>query len=276
MKTHLILLFVILFFISLSCDNKDELKLLPVEMISPISGATGQSLNAILEWEDPNTPGTYTYDILLGKTSENLLVVDTMATYNNGPENPKYECKALDMSTKYFGKIRVRKDGKSQESEIFEFTTTDRLTTFSFQDRIIMVYPTSYHYQYPDSLTGYTQLSPSGAISWTDGYSNTQALMADFETYPLDGFHINAKYCDDLNAYGYSDWYLPAIEELDSVLRKHVWLYSFEKKYWSSTEVPTYPIFAYFIDYANPEDTILTYQTQNKLHADYCICIRSE
>jgi hypothetical protein len=276
MKAQLILLFGILFFCSLSCDNKDELKLLPVELISPVSGATEQPLNAILAWEDPNTPGNYTYDILLGKTAENLQLVDTMVAYSNDPDYLKYECKALDKSTKYYGKVRVRKDGKSQESEIFEFTTTDRLTSFPFQDRTVMVYPTAYRYEYPDSLIQYSQLVPSGALSWTDGSVNTQSLLADFETYPLDGFHINAKYCSDLNAYGYTDWYLPAIEELDSVLRKHFWLYSHTKEYWSSTEDQTYPMFAYYSTYTNPEDTRLTYQTQNKSHGDYCFCVRSE
>ena len=276
MKNPLILLYGVLLFGIFSCDNKDEFKLVPVELISPISGAIEQSLNAILEWEDRNTPGNYTYDILLGKTSENLQVVDTMVTYNDGPENPKYECKALDKNTKYFGKIRVRKDGRSQESEIIEFTTTDRLTTFSFQDRTVMVYPTAYRYEYPDSLTQYIQLVLSGAVSWTDGAANTQALMADLETYPMDGFHLNAKYCNDLNAYGYSDWYLPAIVELDSVLRNHVWLYTHLKTYWSSTEYQSDAMFGYIIDYSRPETTEIIYQTQNKYRGDYCFCIRSE
>lgn len=275
MKNPLILLYGVLLFGIFACDNKDEFKLLPVELISPLSGETEQPLNAILEWEDPNPSGNYIYDILLGKTVEDLQVVDTIVAFNNCPENPKYECKALDKKTKYYGKIRVRNKGQIRDSELFEFTTTNKLTSFPFQNRTIMVYPTAYQYEYIDSLTQYSQLVPSGAFSWTNGYMNTQALIVDFETYPLEGFYLAAKYCHELNAYDYSDWYLPAIEELDSVLRNHAWLYTQIKSYWSSTENETYPTFAYYINYGGPGSNI-SYQTQNKYNGFCCYCIRSE
>lgn len=52
----------------------------------------------------------------------------------------------------------------------------------------------------------------SGSDSKWDGKQNTADLISD-------GGHPAAEFCDDLNINGYSDWYLPAADELELIYR---------------------------------------------------------
>ncbi len=70
----------------------------------------------------------------------------------------------------------------------------------------------------------------NGAESDSNGYANTQAIVAEIDT--------GAAYlCDTLTAYGYNDWYLPAKVELDSLYQNRNAIGDFiADDYWSSTE----------------------------------------
>jgi hypothetical protein len=65
-----------------------------------------------------------------------------------------------------------------------------------------------------DDLTwgGYGKVV-AGADSTWDGKQNTIDLIADSETHPA------ASFCDNLTIGGYSDWYLPAPDELELLYR---------------------------------------------------------
>lgn len=59
-----------------------------------------------------------------------------------------------------------------------------------------------------------SQTLTDGAMSFNDGWSNTKQLIdEDAELYPA------AKYCSSLNSGGYSDWYLPSMDELELCYR---------------------------------------------------------
>jgi len=90
-----------------------------------------------------------------------------------------------------------------------------------------------------------------GARSWTDGESNTNAIVAQLGNN--GGISYAAKVCYDLVAYGHNDWYLPSIRELDAIdnqsylipgygidsvntLNVGVLPYPLGYTYWSSTE----------------------------------------
>ena len=72
----------------------------------------------------------------------------------------------------------------------------------------------------------------SSAYSRNNGKGNTLDLV-------LRGDHPAAEYCYNLDINGYTDWYLPAIEEFHILCENNEYLpkeESFDKYYWSSTE----------------------------------------
>lgn len=78
----------------------------------------------------------------------------------------------------------------------------------------------------------YGSLVATNATSTTDGNYNTDLITA---VHGL-GFYA-AKVCADVNYFGYNDWYLPAIDELEAVLINKDNLGFFPSSaYWSSTE----------------------------------------
>jgi hypothetical protein len=73
------------------------------------------------------------------------------------------------------------------------------------------------------------------AVNENDGQINTEKIVNK-----LGPGYYAAYLCDTLNAYGYEDWYLPAINELEAIIPKKNTLYGFKPAYyWSSTEIIT-------------------------------------
>jgi len=75
-----------------------------------------------------------------------------------------------------------------------------------------------------------------GADSLTDGYQNTLDMIADSEDHPA------ANFCVALTIGGFSDWYLPAKDELNLMYTNYLVLEtagagSFIDHYWSSSEI---------------------------------------
>jgi hypothetical protein len=73
----------------------------------------------------------------------------------------------------------------------------------------------------------------SGAFSNSDGKANTSAIISGCTSHP-----IAASICDSLTLNGYSDWYLPSINELNYLYAQKNIVGGFSTyRYWSSTEV---------------------------------------
>lgn len=53
-----------------------------------------------------------------------------------------------------------------------------------------------------------TQTLTSGTESDSDGYANTLAMAVDIDAHPA------AKHCVDYSGGGFSDWYMPSIDEM--------------------------------------------------------------
>lgn len=77
----------------------------------------------------------------------------------------------------------------------------------------------------------------TGATSEENGVTNTAAIVA------ASGSHPAGEFCAGLSLNGYSDWYLPALGELQLILGNNARLPSAEQfgpssstRYWSSTE----------------------------------------
>jgi hypothetical protein len=81
---------------------------------------------------------------------------------------------------------------------------------------------------------GYTQVGESVRHA-DNGTSNTKAIIKAVGSN--EGKVYAASVCDSITAHGYSDWYLPAIEELKAIHQnlKAVGLGT-SNTYWSSTE----------------------------------------
>lgn len=73
----------------------------------------------------------------------------------------------------------------------------------------------------------------TGAVSTTDGKTNTATIVA------ADSTAAAAKFCHNMNYAGYSDWFLPARDEFDSVLYSNTTAiggFPGTGEYWTSTE----------------------------------------
>ncbi|WPP51575.1 DUF1566 domain-containing protein [Catalinimonas niigatensis] len=260
-----------------SCQEEEEIVKYPVELITPMEGATDQPLDVMLEWQNPNTNypivDTYHYDVYLGTSRDDLQLI--ASDLGSDLVGSTFECSALELNTEYFWKIQIKANGEAKDSPLGKFTTTDRLPTLGYQNSILIVYPADYVYESQDSGTYQVSLQPSGATSWTDGQANTEVLMKDFEKYSSGGLYIVAKFCDSLQAYGYDDWYLPSIVELDSLASNHLLSKKERNMYWSSTEDEQQLFSAYAL---KVDGNSSSYYSLNKYsESEYnCRCIRKD
>lgn len=92
---------------------------------------------------------------------------------------------------------------------------------------------------------GNTDQTTTGATSMTDGAANTEILVTADSDGVVAGVqpHEAAIYCNDLTAHGYSDWYLPAADELNLFWNNGTPIANVNESgstsdgwYWSSTE----------------------------------------
>lgn len=82
-------------------------------------------------------------------------------------------------------------------------------------------------------ITALPNLSSQNALNDFNGESNTDAIVKQLGTNY--GILYGAKYCADMVAFGYDDWYLPALGELVE-MRKQLGDKMGSGYHWSSTE----------------------------------------
>ena len=106
--------------------------------------------------------------------------------------------------------------------------------------------------------------SISGATSTSNGKANTAAIVAGCSTRP-----IAASICNSLTLNGYTDWYLPAKNELNYLYQKKNLVGGFSNSYyWSSSESNAHTA---WLQYFNDGYQL----TNNKGSGYYVRCIRS-
>lgn len=136
--------------------------------------------------------------------------------------------------------------------------TTDELYGFSFQGSTI--------WGYPEDNMAYAVWGPQqtvGAVSSTNGQGNTQTIAA----FPGSS---GPKTCNSLSAFGHSNWYLPAIDELVALYEnQELWgnFYNPIGIYWSSTEFSATE--GYAVDFSSGEILTLPKNSQSG-----CRCVR--
>ena len=102
----------------------------------------------------------------------------------------------------------------------------------------IWVHPDDNSAQWGGYGTNITQ--GNGAASNSNGAANTIAIVEQ-----LGSGSYAADYCASLTDYGYSDWYLPSIDELTSMHSLGILI----EFYWSSTENNNNEAKGYYFDF---------------------------
>lgn len=91
---------------------------------------------------------------------------------------------------------------------------------------------------------GTNNFSTTGLTGNTTGKSNTATLVGLAD---VGAPYIAANYCDTLNLHGKTDWYLPALSELNVLYTNKAAIRNFDISgtyYWSSTEHDNYDAWA--------------------------------
>lgn len=127
--------------------------------------------------------------------------------------------------TNYYLRAFATNEAGTGYGNSLQFTTLE-LISITFNGFTLAVHPEDNAIYSPWGIDDLV-----GATSEGYGFFNTQAAA---------GSSVSAnKICNDLNAFGYNNWYLPAIDELVAIFEEQeLWgnFYTSTNVYWSSTE----------------------------------------
>ena len=98
-------------------------------------------------------------------------------------------------------------------------------------------WPSGYPWNYQNVGTQPNLTSLSAAIG--TGQANTNTIVATWNPYGSVCTYIPAKLCDIYTNDGYSDWYLPSLDELTAIGANRALLPDWAYGYWTSTQVDT-------------------------------------
>ncbi len=155
-----------------------------------------------------NGSGFFTYQWSNGATSQDI------SNLNDG----SYSLTVTDTQT-----------AKKYNNTYLINTSTPVAGLLFYNDDTLMVNPNYTWAQWGPYGTDIT--AGNGASSTTDGIANTSAIVSQL------GTGCTAYICDTMTAYGNTDWYLPAIDELQAIYNNRNALNVYQwKRYWSSTE----------------------------------------
>jgi hypothetical protein len=112
---------------------------------------------------------------------------------------------------------------------------------------------------YQEELPALPYKTEADITNGSSGVDNTAAIVSAFgennmdfgtESYEKNGNYA-AKWCDDLNVGGYSDWYLPTandLNEISAVKESLANLVSLQNGYWTSDHLGDYLAWAYYFE----------------------------
>ncbi len=103
-----------------------------------------------------------------------------------------------------------------------------------------------------------------GAVDTVNGEANTQLIV------DADSNASAAKYCDELVAYGFDDWYMPSYKEMEAVKKNIDKLPSIVGgMYWTSSEIHLDYARSIFINFSHTYSPI-------KSNTYKCLCARKD
>lgn len=140
---------------------------------------------------------------------------------------------SLTANTTYFVRAYATNINGTAYGNEFQFITNNTATLPTCNcgpGGQIFVHPTDNSASIVWSIT---QMN-TGANSPTDGETNTNSIYAANGSLTM----YAARVCYDLNAFGFTDWYLPSIQELNCMYQNKALIGGFTSgNYWSSSEV---------------------------------------
>jgi hypothetical protein len=155
------------------------------------------------------------------------------------------ELLGLQPATQYYVRAYATTGEGTAYGNVLSFTTAAPPPTpvITFQGNQLWIHPT-------DNGTVKKWADDSfiitDATSLTDGKANRTKIVTT-----LGAGDYAAKICDELTAFGHSDWYLPSRQELEAMEDTKSLIGNFDtgKGYWSSTEYANY--YAYIVYFSN-------------------------
>jgi len=245
MKKIWILSIFILFFVS--CENVvmdayDErwnigLPILSTTVISNIHAVSAASGGTITdEGMSPVTTRGVCWN-----TTGSPTIADNKTTDGTGTGSFISNLAGLSIGTTYYVRAYATNDhGTAYGNQISFQSLFDLVAGDAYQGGVVFFVSGTYPNQYGKVLTMHGQgttyipwsitQTDTGATSTTDGPNNTGLIYSNQGT---EGSYAT-KYCKDYRGGGYSDWYLPAREELITIWNSG--LFGSSAYFWTSTQ----------------------------------------
>ena len=252
-----------------SCE-KDEPNKEPgnITLTSPENNANDVALNENLSWQAVSDPDgdNVTYDVYFGTDASPVTIT------SNGQTGTTYS-PTLEANTTYYWKV-VAKDpnGGISESAIWSFTTLLQIGDFYEGGVVFYIDETGRHGLVcpivdtnpvlPELHAGWgcnngTDLDGADGTAIGTGAQNTLDILAGC---PTEG--IAADMCAKLSLNGYTDWFLPSLDELGEMKKNRDIINAYalahggsaftQAYYYSSSEVDYFFVYAHGFYTINP------------------------
>jgi len=226
------------------CDKENGESTLPKLTTSPVTQITSTTALSGGTVTTPGSSAITSYGICWS-TDPTPTIADERQVFQGSTTTFTAALQGLQPATKYYVRAYASSADGTAYGNILSFTTAAPPPTpvITFQGSQLWIHPT-------DNGTGKRWADDSfiitGATSLNDGKTNTADIVAT-----LGAGDYAARICNDLTAFGHSDWYLPSRQELEAMEDNKNQIGNFDtgKGYWSSTEFANY--YAYIVYFSN-------------------------
>jgi hypothetical protein len=263
-RHHIFGLFVTVVVLTMiyGCDKDHDEGILPKLTTSPITEITSSSA---LSGGTVTATGSATITSygICWSTQSTPTIADERQIMQGSTSAFTADLLGLQPATQYYVRSYATTPEGTAYGNILSFTTQQAppVPTITFQSQPLWIHPTDNgtNKQWADDSFIITD-----ATSLNDGKANTSKIVAT-----LGVGDYAAKICDDLTAFGYSDWYLPSREELEAMENQKSLIGNFDsgKGYWTSTEFADF--YAYVVYFNNG-----MYINESKTNEHNVRCVR--
>ncbi len=186
---------------------------------------------------------------------------------DEGPGSGSFDSKltGLQVNTYYFVRAYATNEKYTSYGQEIKFKAVrnSEIPLVEFNGHYLYVYPRDV-LQVPVAWGTYGR--KIGATDDNDGQKNCTQIIQTLSQFEAAA----AKYCDELDDYGYDDWYLPAINELKELYKHKAEIGNIKDGgYWSSTEYTPYE--AKYVHFGNGKIS-----HTNKNYEYYLRCVRRD
>jgi len=217
----IIFIIIIIIFTAYSC-KKDQVPEVETININSIDMNSAKSGGKILN----NGKSDIIAKGVCWSEKSNPSIKDNITVNGSGSESFVSELTNLNPNSTYYVRAYATNDAGTGYGNELKFNTSE-LVTLAYRNTYFQVYPVDNSTSNTWGLNGLFY----NATSDFNGISNSHLISQSTSSSA-------AKICTNLNAFGYSDWYLPSRNELNFIYenKKLFPPDNFGATYWSSTE----------------------------------------